>query len=679
MHRIDKRVEHAAILGLLLQLIFFGLLLVLFRNNRSPACLAASWQFLGGVPIWALIWVQLYLNRRAAGEREEADHIERDRRKRVGGSESVFSSLGEGEPVPMERRLALWKRWFVPVLAVSNAILLIYLAMRTNMRFSPMTWMSDAMEMKVENQQLSLMLLAAVSLICFLISRFTLGLSKMSGQRIIRAGANYIIGNAVTCAALIVVLALSYYDWPGAERVLAEIITYGMAFLAIEIVLNLLLDAYRPHVAEEEVRPIYESRVLGLFSEPEDVMRSIAHAVDYQFGFNVSETWFYHFFERALAPLILFGVITLYLMSAFVTVDPGERAVICRFGAIDRVKAEGLHLKLPWPIESVPKIYHAEEVKVMLIGHAEGPSHEASHLPPGPGRDARQQMRREGEPILWTRKHVEGKEIQILVASRETVEIEETDVRVDGDVPEEGDQKEAKPLAAVNILAGSLALTYQIKGGQEGLLEYLTNHKYPEKTLKAIAYRQWSRYMASVSHSEIMTTGRGKKGVEVQAAIQREADKRSLGLKVLQVGVIGLHPPLDIAEAYEEAINARQEKETMVWQAKGAANERIPSALAAEARFVREAMADGYEKITIEQALAKRFSEQLKGYQVAPEVFFLRHYLDMLVMATEQTRKFVVALEDPSKVLLIVDDKEKIPAGLLELGTEIGEQLQEEK
>ena len=43
------------------------------------------------------------------------------------------------------------------------------------------------------------------------------------------------------------------------------------------------------------------------------------------------------------------------LLSFFYTIDAGARGVILRFGAVDRVVAEGIHAKLPF-MESVEAV-----------------------------------------------------------------------------------------------------------------------------------------------------------------------------------------------------------------------------------------------------------------------------------------------------------------------------------
>lgn len=665
MHQADRRAEIASLIGLLVQGLFFAVLRILFAYSHSAAVLVESWHLLAGVAIWFLIIIELYQSRLAWQQRREAEELERER---VGGTGtgSVFQGFSVDEVLPMERRLAFVKRWLVPIFTLASASFLVYLACRfilsISTSFSLLPTIRQLTEAfgEVTNQWVTLGMMAGVALVCFLIARYTLGLSKTSGWGLLRAGANYLMGNAVICFALTIVLALSYFEVPAVQGIMAAVIPLVMLLLAVEMVLNLILDVYRPRVPGEEYRPIYESRILGLVCEPEGVMRSIAHTIDYQFGFKVSDTWFYLLLQRAVVPLILFGIVVpLYLLSGIVLVRPGQQALVYHFGAKpEQVLQEGLHYKWPWPIDKV-EIYPVAQVQRLIIGYQ------------GVGTWDDEANR---EPIVWTKKHVEGEEFQILVASRE----DQNGSRGQpiGEVPSTQPSGE-KTLSPVNIFAGALIVFYNVK--EDGLLDYVSNYQSPGDILTSVAYRQWTQYMASVDPMEIMTRGRGEAGRALRESIQNEVDRRKLGLNIKSIRFVGLHPPVEVAGAYEEAINARQERETLAWTATGDANEELPAARAEAAEDVSDALAYRYEKVTLEQARASRFDKQLQGYRVAPGVYFLRHYLDVLVSSTEKVRKFVLAVRHPENVLLIVDDKEKVPSGVLGLGEAVTEKMKEQE
>ncbi len=430
------------------------------------------------------------------------------------------------------------------------------------------------------------------------------------------------------------------------------------------------MDIYRPRIPGQEYRPSYESRLLGLFCEPEGVMRSIAHAIDYQFGFRVSETWFYQLLQDAIAPLVLFGAIALYLMSCIVIVRPGQEAVVLHFGKKpNNVLKEGLHYKWPWPID-VAQIYPVDEVQQIVIGF----TGEVNWFNP----------EKATEPILWTVKHVTGKEFQLLVASKEleshiksSSKSQEAKKTNKSKSVHESGKKAGKDLSPVSILAGALIIHYNIK--DNALLNYISNYKEPKAMLEAIAYREWTRYMASADPMGVMARQRDALTRALKKSIQAELDKNHSGIRIIRVALVGMHPPVDVAAAFEAAINARQERETLIWKAKGQANEELPKARADAAEIISSAEADMYAKVTIEKAKASRFKAQLVSYKYAPNVFYMRKYLDMLVDATQKIRKYILAVKHPEKVLLIVDDKEKLPAGLLGLGEEVQQEVEKQK
>ena len=115
-----------------------------------------------------------------------------------------------------------------------------------------------------------------------------------------------------------------------------------MAILAIEILLNFVLDFYRPRVEGVEERPAYDSRLLGLLLTPAGLFKTVSATLDYQFGFRVSQTWFYRFTEQWIAPLILFDILTLYVLTCFVVVGPEQQGVLERCGVFQRGAGPGI-------------------------------------------------------------------------------------------------------------------------------------------------------------------------------------------------------------------------------------------------------------------------------------------------------------------------------------------------
>jgi hypothetical protein len=133
---------------------------------------------------------------------------------------------------------------------------------------------------------------------------------------------------------------------------------------------GLVLEIYRVRLKGKEARLLYDSRLVGLLGQPEALITTAAHALDYQFGFKVSETWFYRFLEKALAWLVLAQLGILVLSSCIAVIPPGEKALLERGAGRWRgreVIGPGLHFKMPWPVDQVYR-YRTDRIQSFIVG-----------------------------------------------------------------------------------------------------------------------------------------------------------------------------------------------------------------------------------------------------------------------------------------------------------------------
>ena len=115
-------------------------------------------------------------------------------------------------------------------------------------------------------------------------------------------------------------------------------------------------------------RPIYESRLVGLLAQPERLFTTAAQALDYQFGFKVSETWFFQLLERRLPVLLLAQLAVLLLSTCVVFIDAGEQAVLEHFGKrVGRRSARARISSWPWPMD---KIYRFRTEQIQTFASA---------------------------------------------------------------------------------------------------------------------------------------------------------------------------------------------------------------------------------------------------------------------------------------------------------------------
>ena len=192
-------------------------------------------------------------------------------------------------------------------------------------------------------------------------------MSKQAEWKPLRAGGSLLLGASILCFALAIALGWAFFNFFWIINIIQWFIPVLLIVLGTETALNIIMDIYRPRLEGQYSRAAFDSRLLGIINEPGEILHTAAGAIDYQFGFKVSETWFYKLLGQTFIPLLLFAIIVLYLMSTIVVVGPNEQAIIENFGnPLDsdgsvNIKGPGITKKLPWPF-GIAYTYPTEKV-----------------------------------------------------------------------------------------------------------------------------------------------------------------------------------------------------------------------------------------------------------------------------------------------------------------------------
>jgi regulator of protease activity HflC (stomatin/prohibitin superfamily) len=680
MNISSKRAEYVALTGLILSIIFFASAWVIGAASGAFAVSALSWQILGGALIW-LVLVILF-HQRSLVEQEKLDMAQLARTK---NADTIFQGTADRAELfaVAQRRLAILEKWFIPIFAVLIAIY------ETAIGLYLFNKASDVVTKELNLPQLGAVFMVAIAFISFLISRYATGMSAQQQWKPLRAGGGCLLATAILAFASAICLALAQFKITVGITILGWAIPVLLIVLGVETALNVVLDIYRPRIAGQYSRSAFDSRLLGMISEPGGILRTFAGAIDYQFGFKVSQTWFYMLLEKAIVPLVLFSIVTLYALSCIVVVGPGQEALIEHLGSFDnggRLAGPGIHWKLPWPFDIAYK-YSTKQIQQINIGFVEEEDSEEA------GR----------KPLLWGEKHYK-EEYDLLVATM-----------AEGSTDEEG----AVP---VSLVRAAVPVQYRIKD----LPAFVYNHGDAEKMLEAICYRQLVRFAASAKIEpegdesgtdelklSLLCAGRKAAAQYLANEIQRSADEVQLGVDVVFVGLQGVHPPTDVAKDYEEVVGSVQKKQASILNAL-AERDKILTSLsgsfsqanqlytlahdyqrAKEARdpaqiarlsekitadfgsargdifkTLSEAGSYAFEKATLAKATGQRFQSQVLAYKASPKIYIKEQRLAMLEEALEKIRKYVVVADSDDDQVFIIDLKEKLTPSLYDLDME---------
>jgi membrane protease subunit HflK len=465
------------------------------------------------------------------------------------------------------------------------------------------------------------------------------------------------------------------------ERALTFIIPVVMGLVAVEVILNLILDIYRPRVPGQEARPPYDSRLLGLFAEPEGVLKTVAATLDYQFGFKVSETWFYHFMERMVLPLVLVQVVSLWLLTSLVIIEPNEVAFVERMGrpyvsTQDAAKGlrgtvfgPGFRLKAPWPF-AVTRRIPAGQVLHLEIGKV----YEGSNAMRAPIA-----ITKSPDIILWRELHIDprvGFEANFLVPSKAQAEADARQAQVDAldaEVPGEGKpqaQGAALKAPAVNLARLEAHVYYRVKHKPDGSVDgnaafaYYYNEEDTTGHLEQLAFRAMCRVAASQDFLKWIAQERADVTQEYLRALREGAEQAGLGVEVVDATINAVHPPAEVAQSYEQVVKALEERESSVQEGEQASNRTRRQAEARTAEMLQSAESYKFRAKVLAEADAELFEAQLVAYHKAPLVYIYRTYLTALEQVLNNQRVYVVPKTD--REVQVIDLQEKIRPFILD-------------
>src|SRR4051812_33642619 len=453
-------------------------------------------------------------------ERERLEKLEFEEMAKSAAGSGLFNTE-ETETFPAGRSREQFERFFVPAFTV-----LLFLA---QLIAAYLIWagLRHPAVKGINQPFVGMGLIGLFALILFVLGKYSAGLARFAKQRLLRPSASYLLLGFFVCVLVVGGIAFSKGGFRSVDLYLARALVIALGLIAVETLISLVLEIYRPRLKGKAGAPLYESRIIGLLGQPEGLFTTAAHALDYQFGFKVSDTWFYQFLRKAILWLLLAQIAILLFSTCFVYVEAGEEALLERFGRPVQgrdVLGPGLHLKLPWPMDRAYR-YATGRIQNFNVGFVHDEKDEAQ------------------KAILWTVSHYKD-EFNLLVASHETVDMTNT---VSG--------KKSPP---VNLLSVSIPVEFQISD----VRAWAYNNRDAGQLLEKIGTREVVRYLVGVDVQEMMSSGRFRAAEELRQRIQKAADGLNLGAKILFVGLQDIHPPVKVAKAYEAVVGARQKKES---------------------------------------------------------------------------------------------------------------------
>ncbi len=286
---------------------------------------------------------------------------------------------------------------------------------------------------------------------------------------------------------------------------------------------------------------------------------------------------------------LLGGLVLVYVLTGIYMVNPGEQAVIRRFGSIlDKPVAEGIHYRLPWPVDSVEKV-NVSEVRRAEVG-VSLPDHIHKDNPP--------------------------QSIQLLT----------------------GDE---------NIISSEAIVHYKINDATKFLYNVNSND---EQLVRNSVETALVYLTANMGVDNILTSEKVSAQTMIMKKAQEILDGYNSGIQVTTFNIQAIVPPNEVADAFRDVTTAREDKEKEINQAKGYYNSLIPEARGKANEQITKAESYKTEIVNRATGDAQKFETMLSEYQKNSQIYSqdttkYRLFLETMEKILPKVNKFIV---DPS-------------------------------
>lgn len=284
--------------------------------------------------------------------------------------------------------------------------------------------------------------------------------------------------------------------------------------------------------------------------------------------------------QRLSTRQVYIGLGVLWLFSGVYIVRADQQAVVVRFGAVTEPRVmPGIHIALPWPIDSVTKLKVRQLQRLVA------------------GGDLADSVVGRPAPLAS----------QFLT----------------------GDQ---------NIIQMRVVVQYSI-----GVpADYLYRAADVRIALTAAVESAVAQRIARNGVDAVLTTEKVAIQDAVRAAAQALANDYRLGVELASVNIESVTPPPEAAEAFRDVASARADSARIVSESQGYANGVIPKARGEAQQMIEAASAYKQRKINEAQGDASRFNQVAAEYAKATEVNGHRIYVEAMEAILPKIRKMIV-------------------------------------
>lgn len=198
-----------------------------------------------------------------------------------------------------------------------------------------------------------------------------------------------------------------------------------------------------------------------------------------------------------------------------------------------------------------------------------------------------------------------------------------------------------------NIVEIGAAVQYRIKDPRQ----YLFHVNAPVDVLQDIAVSAIREVVGSYDVDEVLRDRRNEWPQQARQIITDMANEFGVGVEIVAFELQDARAPVEVQDAFEDAVRAREDEERLRLEAEAYANEQIPVARGEAEQMMQRAIAYQAETVADAKASVSRFDNLLSAYAEDKTVMRERLYLETMTDIYAKSRKVVVDAEGTRPII----------------------------
>ncbi len=199
-----------------------------------------------------------------------------------------------------------------------------------------------------------------------------------------------------------------------------------------------------------------------------------------------------------------------------------------------------------------------------------------------------------------------------------------------------------------NIVDAQLQVQYDITD----IERFLFRVKDPAGvTIKDAAETALRQVVGARIIDDVLTTEKDLVQIETQNKLQDLMDTYQTGIRIREVKLLNVKPPVQVQDAFDDVVRALEDKQQAINLAEAYQADVVPKARGEAARLTEEANAFKAERVNLATGEADKFRSILREFRLSEEVTRQRLYLEAMEEVLPGVTKFIVDSENSGNLL----------------------------